>query len=152
MWIVSNNLINIIETKEYMSPSEYLISRNISIIFSSLSYCEGECKKLYELLKNSNKKRVVTLYNNIDVYNLLKSKDNTYLIGLQKTTIGNPIYDLYNFYKKYALDFDFYSLLKNYKKINKLSEEEIILLNILISIPDKIILSSDVKDIKYIKK
>ena len=29
-----NNLISIIENQEYMSPSEYLLARNISIVFS----------------------------------------------------------------------------------------------------------------------
>ena len=147
-----NNLINIIENKEYMSPSEYLIARNISIIFSSLNYCEGECKKFLDLVKDKNKKRVVTLYNNIDIDNLLKSKNNIYLTSFDKSIVDLPIYDLFNFYKKYSSKFDFVSLLKQYRKLNKLNEEELTLLFLLISLPDKIILNNNIDNIKNIKQ
>lgn len=146
-----NNLINIIENKEYMSPAEYLIARNISIIFSAINYCRGECNKYLDLIKKKNKKRVVTLYNNIDINNLLKSKDNIYLTGLDHASVGIPVYDLYNFYEKYSSNFDFSSLLKLYKKLNPLNEEELSLLFVLISIPDKIFINNRVNNIKNVK-
>lgn len=34
------DVINIIESKIYMSPSEYLIARNISKIFSCIYFCK----------------------------------------------------------------------------------------------------------------
>ena len=41
------DVINIIESKIYMSPSEYLIARNISKIFSCIYFCKNEyCFKI----------------------------------------------------------------------------------------------------------
>ena len=41
------DIINNIESKIYMSPSEYLIARNISKIFSCIHYCNSELDKWY---------------------------------------------------------------------------------------------------------
>ena len=92
-----NNLINVIESKVYMSPAEYLVARNITNIFLLINYCFDELKKWFELVKNNTKKRVVTLYNNTDINSLLKSTDNIYLTDFSKSTIDLPIYDLYSF-------------------------------------------------------
>ena len=136
------DIINIIESKLYPSPSEYLIERNITKIFSCIYYCNNELDKWYELIKEKNKKRVVTLHNNIDLSHLLKN-NNIYLISWDKNKIDLPIYDIVEFYNKYALDFDFSILLDEYEKIFPLLEEEKILLNILISIPEKISVDSN---------
>lgn len=37
-----NDIITLIETKVYMSPSEYLLARNISKIFGSLNFSKQE--------------------------------------------------------------------------------------------------------------
>ena len=55
------DVINIIESKIYMSPSEYLIARNISKIFSCIYFCKNELEQWYEIVKNEKRKRVVTL-------------------------------------------------------------------------------------------
>ena len=131
------DIINIIESKIYMSPSEYLIARNISKIFSCIYYCKNELDRWYELIKDKKRKRVVTLHNNLDLNNLIKNK-NIYLISWENSKIDLPIYDFINFYNKYALDFDFSILLEEYERIFPFLEEEKILLSILISIPDKL--------------
>ena len=131
------DIINIIESKVYMSPSDYLIARNISKIFSCIYYCNNELENFYELVKDKKRKRVVTLHNNLKLDNLIKN-DNIFLISWDKSKIDLPIYDLVNFYNNYSLDFDFSSLFEEYEKIFPLLEEEKILLNILISIPNKI--------------
>ena len=131
------DIINVTESKLYPSPSEYLIERNISKIFSCIFYCTNELNHWYDLIKDKKRKRVVTLHNNLKLDNLLKNK-NMYLISWDKSKIDMPIYDLINFYNRYALDFDFKSLFNEYERIFPLLEEEKILLNILISIPEKI--------------
>ncbi|MBP3634982.1 MAG: hypothetical protein J6J17_00795 [Bacilli bacterium] len=131
------DIINMIESKIYMSPYEYLIARNISKIFACIYYCKNELDNWYELIKNKKRKRVVTLHNNLKLDNLIKNK-NMYLIGWENTKIDLPIYDFVNFYNRYALDFDFSILLEEYERIFPLLEEEKKLLNILISIPEKI--------------
>lgn len=131
------DVINIIESKIYMSPSEYLIARNISKIFSCIYFCKNELEQWYEIVKNEKRKRVVTLHNNLKLDNIIRNK-NVYLIGWEYSKIDSPIYDFINFYNNYALYFDFRSLLNEYERIFPFKEEEKKLLSVLISIPSKI--------------
>ena len=131
------DIINQIESKIYVSPSEYLIERNISKIFSCINYCNIELEKFIEIVKDKKRKRVVTLHNNIKLDNLIKN-NKIYLISWDKSYIDNPIYDLIDFYNRYYLEFDFIGLFEEYEKLFPLLKEEKILLNILISIPNKI--------------
>lgn len=131
------DVINIIESKTYMSPSEYLIARNISKIFSCIYFCKNELEQWYEIVKNEKRKRVVTLHNNLKLDNIIRNK-SVYLIGWEYSKIDSPIYDFINFYNKYALYFDFRSLLNEYERIFPFKEEEKKLLSVLISIPSKI--------------
>ena len=52
-----DDLITVIESKIYASPSEYLLLRNCSTIFSCLSFCKSSLDKWYEIVSNKNKKR-----------------------------------------------------------------------------------------------
>ena len=131
------DVINIIESKIYMSPSEYLIARNISKIFSCIYFCKNELEQWYEIVKNEKRKRVVTLHNNLKLDNIIRNK-GVYLIGWEYSKIDSPIYDFVNFYNNYALYFDFRSLLNEYERIFPFKEEEKKLLSVLISIPSKI--------------
>ena len=131
------DVINIIESKIYMSPSEYLIARNISKIFSCIYFCKNELEQWYEIVKNEKRKRVVTLHNNLKLDNIIRNK-SVYLIGWEYSKIDSPIYDFINYYNNYALYFDFRSLLNEYERIFPFKEEEKKLLSVLISIPSKI--------------
>ena len=131
------DVINIIESKIYMSPSEYLIARNISKIFSCIYFCKNELEQWYEIVKNEKRKRVVTLHNNLKLDNIIRNK-SVYLIGWEYSKIDSPIYDFINFYNNYALYFDFRSLLNEYERIFPFKEEEKKLLSVLISIQSKI--------------
>jgi len=130
-----NNLINVIESHVYMSPSEYLIARNISKIFGALEYAKNGINEWYDLVKNIAKKRMVLLYNNIDINHVIRNKD-LYLLNFEKSKMGIPIYDIYDFYIKYALNFDFIDLLNYYESKYPLLKEEKKLLYVMISIPD----------------
>ena len=146
------DLIGQIESKIYMSPYEYLVARNISKILSCFNYCNIEIDKWYDLVKDKKRKRVVTLHNNLKLDNLIKNK-HIYLISWDKFKIDFPIYDLVDFYNLYSLDFDFISLFSEYERIFPLLEEEKILLNVLISIPNKIPYSSNEFDmINYTRR
>lgn len=146
------DIINIIESKIYMSPCEYLIARNISKIFACIYYCRNEIDRWYELIKNKKRKRVVTLHNNLSLDNLIKN-NNVYLISWENSKVDLPIYDFVNFYNKYALDFDFSILMDEYERIFPLLEEEKILLSVLISIPDRIdINTNEYNMVKKVRK
>jgi len=147
-----SNLINKIESTYFISPSEYLIARNISKIFGALEYSKRNINEWYDLVKTKGKKRLVTLYNNIDLEHVIRNKE-VYLLGFEKTKIDIPIYDLYNFYIKYSSMFDFRNLLKHYEDRYPLLEEEKKLFNILISIPNEIEFSDiEIENCKNTKK
>ena len=58
-----NDRMNIIESRIYMSPSEYLLARNISKIYAALAYAKKELEHWYELVQNERKKRLVVIHN-----------------------------------------------------------------------------------------
>ena len=132
-----NDVIVFIETHVYMSPSEYLLARNISHIFGALNYCDKEIEEWYKLVSNNTKQRTVVLHNNLDLSHFIIN-DKPYLINWSKSKVGIPIFDLYILYKRHALDFDFESILKQYEIEYPLHEDERKLFFILISLPPKI--------------
>ena len=132
-----NDIITLIESHIYMSPSEYLLARNISRIFISLNFCKEEIENWYELIKDKTKQRVVVLHNNLDLSHFFKM-DSSYLISWDKSKIGIPIFDLYILYKRHALDFDFSEVLRQYEQSYPLQKEERQLFFILIALPPKI--------------
>lgn len=146
------NLISNIESKEYMSPCEYLVSRNISNIFYIINYSINTLKDWYEKVKESTKVRVSTLYNNINLNNMIKNSNGMYLTSFNNTTIENPILDLLNLYNKYYQIIDLDTILKTYEKVLKLNDEEKELFYILAFIPNKIIINNKVDGICSAKK
>jgi len=131
------DIITIIETKIFMSPSEYLLARNISKIFEILNITKNKLEQWIKEVKIKTKQRYVVLHNNLDLDHFLINKRN-YLISWDKSKIDIPIFDIYKLYKKYCLDFEFDVLLKRYESNYPLSNDERNLLFILISLPDKI--------------
>ena len=147
-----NNLINIIESNIFISPSHYLIARNISKIFGALEYSKRNISEWYDLVKTKGKKRVVTLYNNVDLNHIIRNKD-VYLISWDKSRVGSPIDDLYNFYTNYSNILDLKDLLKYYEDRYPLLEEEKMLFNILISIPNELeFTDNEIDNCKITKK
>lgn len=132
-----SDIITIIESKVYMSPSEYLFARNITKVFSALSFCKEELENWYEKVKNSQKKRLVIIHNNLRLSHFLRN-DNSYLISWDKSRIDIPIFDLYKLYKNDGLEIEFSSILKRYERSYPLLEEERQLLFILMSLPERI--------------
>ncbi len=132
-----DDICNIIDREEYMSPSNYFFMRNVSMLFSCLNYCKEEINKWHDLIKDIKRIRVVNLHNNLSLdHYLLSSKP--YLISWNKSKRDMPIYDLIVFYKKYYMEFDFCELIRVYESYYPLLKEERILLYCLLSIPDKI--------------
>ena len=132
-----DDVITMIESKVYMSPSEYMLARNCSSIFSCLNFCKEQLQKWYEIMCNKNKKRVVLLHNNLDPKHLIRQKDNI-LISWNKATRDLPIYDFIGLYKNNYNKYDFNELYNEYLKHFPLLEEERKLLFIILFIPDKI--------------
>ena len=136
-----NNLMDNIDNEIFMSPANYLIARNIALIYKSLNYAKENISKWYKLIENNRKVRVVLLHNNLTLDHYLKD-DKPYLISWDKSTIDMPIFDLVSLYKNNYLNFEFTDLLKIYLSKYPLTKEEMILFLTIISIPSKIALSS----------
>lgn len=132
-----NQVMDNIDNEIYMSPADYLIARNISIIYKNLNYAKEEINNWYKLIENKRKVRIVTIHNNLSLDHYLKS-DKSYLISWDKSKQDMPIYDLVSLYKHNYLDYDFIPLLNIYLNKYSLTEEELKLFLILIAIPSKI--------------
>lgn len=134
------DLITIIESRIYMSPSEYLLALNITLIFDSINYCKEKINTWYGMVKDkekTNKMRVSVIHNNLSLDHYLKN-DNDYLISWDKSKIDIPIFDLYKLYLANINDFDFLNILQLYEKEYPLKDEELLLFYILVSMPLKI--------------
>ena len=132
-----NDLINKIEKEVYMSPSSYLIARNINIIFDSIYYARDSLDKWYEKVRNNKNERVVNIHNNISLEHYIKN-EKPYLISWNNSKFDSPIYDLLSFYKNHYLDFDFDDLFHFYESSYPLKEEERFLLFTYMAMPSEI--------------
>ena len=132
-----NDLITIIDSKAYLSPSEYLFARNYSSILSAIEFCDTKINEWYKKVSSLGKARVSVIHNNLNLSHFIKNNSD-YLISWDKAKIDFPIFDLYKLYNNHVLDFDFSEILKKYERIYPLKEEELMLLFILISMPKKI--------------
>ena len=137
-----NDLIMMIEKEVYMSPSGYLIARNINIIFGSIYYAKHNLEEWYKKIDNNKNERVVNIHNNISLDHYIKN-EKPYLISWNKSRIDSPIYDLLSFYKNHYLDFDFDDLFHFYESGYPLKEDERLLLFTYMAIPYKIEIISD---------
>ena len=147
-----NNLMDNIDTEIYMSPTNYLIARNISAIYASLAYAKENIKKWYDGIEDKRKVRLVTIHNNVSLDHYLKS-DKPYIISWESTKEDIPIYDLISIYKHHYLDFEFKDLFKLYLSKYPLSKEEMQLFLTLIAIPDKIkYMGSEYKTVISVRK
>ena len=131
------DLVDNIEKEIYMSPSEYLLVRNINIIFNSIYYVKDNIKKWYALVENNKNIRNALIHGNINLDHYRKNS-KPYLISFNKSRIDNPIYDLLIFYKNHYSNIDFYDLFKYYESKYPLKKEERLLLFIYMVIPYKI--------------
>ena len=134
LYIYYTDLITLIETKVYMSPSEFLLARNITKIYDAISENKTRLDKWQTHIKEKRKERRVVLHGNLKLDHFLES-DIPYLISWDKAKVGNPVFDIYKLYQNHALDFDFETVLNEYEKIYKLTDDEKELLYILILQP-----------------
>ncbi len=132
-----DDLMTMIENKIFMSPSEYLLARNCSSIFSCLNFCKKELDDWYDLASTKNRKRIVLLHNNLSPEHLIRAQDNI-LISWDKATYDLPIYDFIKLYKNNYDKYDFNVLYKEYSNKFPFLEEEKKLFYIILFIPKKL--------------
>lgn len=132
-----NDVVDIIEGYDYMSPSNYLFVRNVSKLFASLDYARYQINNWYNIIEDKKRVRVVNIHNNLRVEHYLL-EDKPYLISWRNSKKDVPIYDLINLYKNYYSEMDFCDLFRVYEGSYPLLEEEKCLLFCLVSIPEKL--------------
>ena len=147
-----SDLITIIESKVYMSPSELLLATNINKFYKAIYYAKEKIDEWLKIIEQKKKQRFVVLHNNLRIEHFIRN-ELPFLISWDKSKIDIPIFDLYKLYKRYFFNFDFESLLKEYEKKYPLLKEEKLLLLILIALPDKIeFTKSEYENTKIIDK
>lgn len=132
-----NVIMDNIDSEIYMSPSNYLIARNISIIYNSLRYAKNSISRWYKMNENNRKIRVVMNHNRLGLDHYIKN-DKPYLISFDKANIDMPVFDIVYLYKKHYLEFEFSDLFKIYLSKYPFNKSEMTLFLTLISIPDRI--------------
>lgn len=147
-----DDVINMIESRVYMSPSEYLLARNCSSIFNCLEFSRKKLDDWYKIMENKPKKRLVLLHNNLEPEHLVRADENV-LISWNESTRDLPIYDFIKLYKEYYYKYDFNELYREYLKLFPLTKEERTLMFIILFIPPKIsFLNSEIKSTMEVSK
>ena len=132
-----DDLMDIIDSRVYMSPSEYLLARNISMIYKMIGSSKEKLDKWHNLIKEKRKQRYVVLHNNLKLDHFIRN-EKSYLLSWDKAKIGSPVFDIYKLYKNHALDFDFSDIFKEYFHHYPFSDDEKELFFVLITMPSVI--------------
>lgn len=132
-----SSLQDMIETEVYMSPSHYLLIRNISDIYKCIIKSKDYINKWYELVKEQKKIRYTMTHGNLDKSHLIENNE-IYLISWDKARINLPVYDLASIYKNNQEKIDPLDLLEIYQSKYELKEDEKCLLLSMISLPPKL--------------
>ncbi len=147
-----NDMAEIIESEEFMSPAHYLFVRNISKIFLSLDYARYSINEWYKIIDDKKRVRIVNIHNNLTLDHYLVD-DKPYFISWSLSKRDIPVYELLKMYKRYYWELDFQDLLKNYELVYPWLLEEKRLFFCLISMPEKIEFSgSEYKLCNKVKK
>ena len=73
------DIIALIETKEFMSPSEYLFARNYTIVINSLDYAYEQLDLWYKKIEEKDSTRIVVLHNNLSLDHFIYNKEKALL-------------------------------------------------------------------------
>ena len=139
------NIQDIIETEVYMSPSHYLLIRNISFFYKCIRLSKEYIDKWYDIIKDKKRLRYAMTHGNLDSSHIIENED-IYLISWDKAKIDNPIYDLNNLYRNNFIRLDLIDMLNIYESKYELSHDEKYLLFSLVLIPNRL----EVMDTEYL--
>lgn len=137
MYQYYSELQNMIELEVYMSPANYLLIRNISIIYLALNESRKYIDKWYSIVTETHKVRYAYIHGNLEESHLIEG-DNLYFISWNHSRIDLPIYDLETLYRKSFIDISIREILEIYESKYSLKKEEHYLLIALLLIPEKI--------------
>lgn len=133
-----DKLMDKVEQTTFFPPSYYYLARNISVIYNALDNSYKSLNNWYLRMKDIDRVRVSVIHGNLSLEHFIDYR----IISWDNSCINMPIIDLYKLYKNTYNEYDWEELLKIYITKYKLKEEELYLLKVLISIPDKLELTS----------
>lgn len=136
------DLQNVIEEEEFMSPANYLLIRNMSLIYKSINKSKMYLEKWYKEVEKNKSIRYVYTHGNLRNSHLLEN-DNLYLISWDNSKIDLPVKDIEILYRNSHFDISLKDILKVYEIKYPLKKEEKYLLYANILIPDKIACDQD---------
>lgn len=137
-----HDLQDMLERKVYMAPDEYLLMRNITLVYLALDYSKNTIDLWYEKIKDKKSVRYAQLHNGIETDHFLFGK-NAYLISWDHARKDIPIYDFLHFFRKEYEDLDMTSLFNIYKHKYPFTEEERLLFFSLLAMPIKLELGNN---------
>lgn len=126
-----------IESHVYMAPDEYLLIRNISLVYENLNFSKHYLEEWYRLKKESGKERVVFLHRQPALDNFIDIK-TPYFIHWDLSEKGYPIYDFLYFFKRHYQELEMDSLFKIYQSKFQFTNDEMCLFFSLLLCDDKI--------------
>lgn len=136
-----HDMQDMIEQKVYMSPGEYLLIRNMSMIYSALGYSKIKLDEWYEYKIKQKKERIVLLHNKPCIDHFLMGNQR-FLISWNDYKRDIPIYDFLYFYKHDYMNLEMSTLFDIYKSKFYFTKDEKLLFLSLISIPEKVTFSN----------
>lgn len=131
------DLQDFLETREFMSPAEYLLMINISKFYKAINYSEKELAVWYEKKKSSTRERTVQLHKNLSLEHFLIA-DKPYLLNWNNSTRDLVIYDFLEFYRQEFKNLEMTSLYDLYQSKYTYTKEEQCLFFTLLALPPKI--------------
>lgn len=137
-----SNLNDYIDTLLFYSPSEYLLIRNISLIYFMLEFSKRKLSDWYQMIREEKSIRNSLIHNNLELDHLLIN-NGYYLISWDNALFSYPIDDLYHLYRNYYDKIELNDLFKTYQGVNTLNNYEFDLLLVELSIPEIIELTND---------
>ena len=141
-----------IEEKTYPSPSEYLLLRNISLIFTSIDSSSFFINKWYEKVKDNYKRRISKIHGNLSLSHIIE-EESPYLISWDNSKDSSPVIDFLIFFKNNYLDIDFNNLYDIYNLKYPLLIDEKLLLYAHLLLPEKLDLkASEILNTKEVYK
>lgn len=133
---------DLIDHETFLSPSMYLLVRNISLFYRLLDYAINTLNTWYIKIQDDKKIEVALLHNNIDLSHLIINNDK-YLISWDNACFDEPINDLEKLIRRYFGEISLQEILGRYQKHHKLTDMQRELLLIRLSIPNIIKLTND---------
>lgn len=122
--IYYEDINKVIENEIYMSPSNYLLIRNITNIYSIINIGYEYTNKWYETIKNKKTIRYVLNHNNLNTNHFLEDNNNMYFISWDKSDFGYNVNDIYNLYLNNYQNIELSTILNLYMSKYKLEEYE----------------------------